>query len=77
METLVTTGQVHVAGEVTTDAYADIPKIVREKILDIGGNDKFVVVGLESIRNDSCECPFILECSLPLMTDRVCQNRLR
>ncbi|ASO19951.1 methionine adenosyltransferase [Actinoalloteichus hoggarensis] len=36
VETMVTTGQVHVAGEVTTDAYADIPTIVREVILDIG-----------------------------------------
>ncbi|MFD9700502.1 methionine adenosyltransferase [Lentzea sp. NPDC059081] len=36
VETLVTTGQVHVAGEVTTEAYADIPTIVREKILEIG-----------------------------------------
>ena len=36
VETLVTTGQVHVAGEVTTDAYVDIPGIVRAKILDIG-----------------------------------------
>lgn len=36
VETLVTTGQVHVAGEVNTTAYADIPTIVREKILAIG-----------------------------------------
>ncbi|MGI8760832.1 MAG: methionine adenosyltransferase [Jatrophihabitantaceae bacterium] len=36
VETLITTGQVHVAGEVTTDAYADIPTIVRECILEIG-----------------------------------------
>jgi S-adenosylmethionine synthetase len=36
VETLVTTGQVHVAGEVTTEAYADIPAIVRNVILDIG-----------------------------------------
>ncbi|WP_434444417.1 methionine adenosyltransferase [Lentzea sp. E54] len=36
VETLVTTGQIHVAGEVTTEAYADIPTIVREKILEIG-----------------------------------------
>ncbi|TKG64938.1 methionine adenosyltransferase [Prauserella endophytica] len=36
VETLITTGQVHVAGEVTTEAYADIPTIVRERILDIG-----------------------------------------
>ncbi|MDQ2740475.1 MAG: methionine adenosyltransferase [Actinomycetota bacterium] len=36
VETLVTTGQVHVAGEVTTTAYADIPKIVRDTVLAIG-----------------------------------------
>jgi len=36
VETLITTGQVHVAGEVTTEAYADIPTIVRETILEIG-----------------------------------------
>jgi S-adenosylmethionine synthetase len=36
VETMITTGQVHVAGEVTTEAYADIPTIVREKILEIG-----------------------------------------
>jgi S-adenosylmethionine synthetase len=36
VETLVTTGQVHVAGEVTTEGYADIPAIVRSTILEIG-----------------------------------------
>ena len=36
VETLVTTGLVVVAGEVTTEAYADIPRIVRDKIVDIG-----------------------------------------
>ena len=36
VETMLTTGQVHVAGEVTTKTYVDIPGIVREKILDIG-----------------------------------------
>ena len=36
VETLVTTGQVHVAGEVTTSAYADIPGLVRDTILEIG-----------------------------------------
>jgi S-adenosylmethionine synthetase len=36
VETLITTGQVHVAGEVTTEAYADIPNIVRDCILEIG-----------------------------------------
>ncbi|MEU8618716.1 methionine adenosyltransferase [Streptomyces sp. NPDC048623] len=36
VETLITTGQVHVAGEVTTTAYADIATLVRETVLDIG-----------------------------------------
>jgi len=36
VETLVTTGLVVVAGEVTTTAYADIPSIVRERVLEIG-----------------------------------------
>ncbi|MFI9642529.1 methionine adenosyltransferase [Micromonospora sp. NPDC051925] len=36
VETMITTGQVHVAGEVTTKAYADIPTIVRKTILGIG-----------------------------------------
>ncbi|MEU0915716.1 methionine adenosyltransferase [Streptomyces althioticus] len=36
VETLITTGQVHVAGEVTTTAYADIATLVRETILQIG-----------------------------------------
>jgi S-adenosylmethionine synthetase len=36
VETLITTGQVHVAGEVTTSGWVDIPTIVREKILEIG-----------------------------------------
>ncbi|MFJ2900590.1 methionine adenosyltransferase [Streptomyces sp. NPDC087218] len=36
VETLITTGQVHIAGEVTTKAYADIPALVRNKVLEIG-----------------------------------------
>jgi S-adenosylmethionine synthetase len=36
VETLITTGQVHVAGEVTTDAYADITGIIRETVINIG-----------------------------------------
>ncbi|MFD2341843.1 methionine adenosyltransferase [Clavibacter tessellarius] len=36
VETLVTTGLVHVAGEVTTSGYVDIPQIVRDRIRDIG-----------------------------------------
>jgi S-adenosylmethionine synthetase len=36
VETMVTTGQVHVAGEVTTSGYVDIASLVRERILEIG-----------------------------------------
>ncbi|MGZ4523238.1 MAG: methionine adenosyltransferase [Mycobacteriaceae bacterium] len=36
VETMVTTGQVHVAGEVTTNSYVPIADIVRRRILDIG-----------------------------------------
>ncbi len=36
VETLITTGMVHVAGEVTTKTYVDIPGIIRDKILEIG-----------------------------------------
>ncbi|MFI9254320.1 methionine adenosyltransferase [Streptomyces sp. NPDC053069] len=36
VETLITTGLVHMAGEVTTTAYADIATLVRDKILEIG-----------------------------------------
>lgn len=35
-ETLVTTGMVFIAGEITTNCYADIPKIARDTIRDIG-----------------------------------------
>jgi len=36
VETMVTTGQVHVAGEVTTKANIDVPSLVRDTILEIG-----------------------------------------
>lgn len=36
VETMVTTGLVHVAGEVTTSGYADIAQLVRDVITDIG-----------------------------------------
>jgi S-adenosylmethionine synthetase len=36
VETLITTGQVHIAGEVTTTAYVDIATLVRNRILEIG-----------------------------------------
>ena len=36
VETLLTTGQVHVAGEVTTNGFADVMAIVRDVVLEIG-----------------------------------------
>ena len=36
VETMVTTGLVHVAGEVTTEAYVEIPAVVREVVNSIG-----------------------------------------
>lgn len=36
VETMVTTGLVHVAGEVTTAGYVEIPRLVREKVQEIG-----------------------------------------
>jgi S-adenosylmethionine synthetase len=42
VETLVTTGLVHVAGEVTTTGYVDIPTLVRDKITSIGYNSSEV-----------------------------------
>jgi S-adenosylmethionine synthetase len=36
VETMITTGQVHVAGEVTTETYVDIPRVIRETVLEIG-----------------------------------------
>ena len=42
VETLVTTGLVHVAGEVTTSGYVEIPQLVRQKLLEIGYNSSDV-----------------------------------
>jgi S-adenosylmethionine synthetase len=39
IEALTTTGTVHVAGEVTTDGYADVQKIVRQTLREIGYTD--------------------------------------
>lgn len=36
IEVLITTGLVHVAGEISTDSYADIPSIVRNTLIEIG-----------------------------------------
>jgi S-adenosylmethionine synthetase len=38
VETMITTGLVHVAGEVSTSGYVEIPSLVRQTILDIGYN---------------------------------------
>lgn len=42
VETLVTTGLVHVAGEVTTTGYVEIPAIVRDRVTSIGYNSSDV-----------------------------------
>ncbi len=47
VETLITTGLVVVAGEVTTEAYVDVANIVRQRILDIGYNSS--AVGLDGL----------------------------
>jgi len=45
-ETVVTTGLVIVAGEITTETYVDIPRLVRKTITDIGYTDaKFGIDG--------------------------------
>ncbi len=41
-ESFVITGQVHIAGEITTSTYVDIPKLVRKTIADIGYNHSMV-----------------------------------
>ncbi|HLV56563.1 MAG TPA: methionine adenosyltransferase [Actinotalea caeni] len=49
VETMVTTGLVHVAGEVTTDAYVEIPQIVRDVVRRIGYTSS--AIGFDA---DSC-----------------------
>jgi S-adenosylmethionine synthetase len=49
VETMVTTGLVHVAGEVTTEAYADIPSTIRRVVRDIGYTSS--AIGFDA---DSC-----------------------
>ena len=49
VETMVTTGLVHVAGEVTTSAYVEIPQIVREVVRRIGYTSS--LIGFDG---DSC-----------------------
>lgn len=38
VETMVTTGLVHVAGEITTEAYVEMPQLIRDKLVQIGYN---------------------------------------
>ena len=42
VETMVTTGLVHVSGEVSTSGYVEIPAIVRKTVLDIGYNSSSI-----------------------------------
>ncbi len=49
IETLVTTGLVHVAGEVTTEGYVDIPSIVRRTVTGIGYDSS-----VKGFDGDSC-----------------------
>ena len=49
IETLVTTGLVHVAGEVTTEGYVDIPSIVRRTVTRIGYDSS-----VKGFDGDSC-----------------------
>ncbi len=47
-ETMVKTGQVKIAGELTTEAYIDVPRIVRDVLKDIGYNDGKCGIDAES-----------------------------
>src|SRR4029078_5113902 len=53
VETMVTTGQVHVAGEVTTSGYVDIPGLVRNRILEIGYDSSDQRFGGDSCGGDA------------------------
>src|SRR2546428_1345988 len=69
-ETLVTTGLVLVAGEISTDIYVDIPSIVRKTVLDIGYTDaKFGIDGdtcgvMTSIQEQSADIAIGVEDAL-------------
>ena len=60
VETMVTTGLVVVAGEVTCDGYVDIPKVVRETIRRIGYTD--ATLGFDA---DSCAVMVTLDRQSP------------
>jgi len=66
VETLVTTGLVHVAGEVTTEGYADIPGIVRARIREIGYDSSE-----KSFDGDSCGVSVSIGAQSPDIADGV------
>lgn len=74
-ETMVTTGMVLVAGEITTDCYVDIPKIARETIEEIGyvrakyGFDADTCAVLTSINEQSPDIALGVDKSLELKED--------
>ena len=69
-ETIVTTGQVHVFGEITTDAKVDIPRVIRKTIKDIGytdasyGFDSKTCAILISLDEQSPDIAMGVDCSL-------------
>lgn len=74
-ETMATTGMVLVAGEITTNCYVDIPKIVRETIEDIGyvrakyGFDANTCAVITSINEQSSDIALGVDKSLELKED--------
>src|SRR5690606_5336111 len=59
-ETFVTTGLVLVGGEVTTEAYADIPRIARDRILEIGYDSS-----TKGFDGESCAVQITLDAQSP------------
>jgi len=74
-ETLITTGLVVVAGEITTDTYVDIPKVVRDRIADIGythsewGFDAFTCGVVVAIDEQSADIAQGVEASFEVQHD--------
>ena len=54
-ETLVTTGICVVAGEITTKAVLDVPKLAREVIADIGYTDAKMGFDSQDLRHPQCD----------------------
>ena len=68
-ETLVTTGLALVAGEITTEAYVDIPKLVRATIREIGYTDSRI--GFDA---DSCAVMVTLDEQSPDISQGVTEG---